>query len=68
MPVEVRELNISSMEQPAHVKVMRGPGGRYDFEISYHAPTLRDALDMVKLARVELERELNGTPSGEVQK
>ena len=66
--VEVRELNISSMEQPAHVKVMRGPGCRYDFEKSYHAPTLRNALDMVKLARAELERELNGTPSGEVQK
>ena len=66
--VEVRELNISSMEQPAHVKVMRGPGGRYDFEISYHAPTLRAALDMVKAARIELERELNGTPLGEVQK
>ena len=56
--VEVKELNISSMEQPAHVKVMRGPGGRYDYEISYHSGTLREALNMVKAARIEIEREL----------
>ena len=58
--VEVREINVASIGEPAHVKISRGSGGRLDYEISYHAPTMRDALDVVKRAREEMERELYG--------
>ncbi len=47
--------------EPAHVKVMRGPGGRYDYEISYHGETMDGSINTVLAAKARLELELYGT-------
>ena len=48
---------------PAHAKVMRGPGGRYDYEVSYRCDDMDKCLNTIFAAKARLELELYGTPT-----
>ena len=69
-PEEAREkaeiMNIQRIAEPAHAKLVRGPGGRYDYEISYHSETMDGCLDVVLKARGRLESELQKHTGGAV--
>lgn len=61
-PEEARtQAVITQIADPAHVKVMKGPGGRYDYELSYHGETMDGALNTILKAKAQLEVELYGS-------
>jgi len=53
----IREMNISSIGEPAHVKIEKNSKG-YNYEISLHGEYLDSVIDELFKARTRLEKEL----------
>jgi hypothetical protein len=52
---------INSFEQPIHITLTKNAKGSYQWEISVHAPTLKEAIDQIKEADSILTNQYGGT-------
>ncbi len=57
----IKEISISSVGEPAHVKLEKNSKG-YNFELSLYGDDLNSVLDDIFAARSRVEQEIQGIP------